>query len=114
MRLWLGVAAIVLCAAAFLVGRSTVGTHRILTRGSYDAGYLAGRDAAFGGFDGGWAYGAPYIVVLQRGGPGITYRVAHRIPMQSGVAYRRCGSQVCSSPARCSWSRGNLRTACSR
>ena len=98
MRLWLGLAAIVLCAAAFFVGRSSVDTHRAPARGSFDAGYLAGREAAFAGYDGGWAYGVPYIVSLQRGGPGITYRVARRVPMLMGLKYRRCGGQVCSTP----------------
>jgi hypothetical protein len=127
MRLVLGLATIALwCAAAFFVGRATVDAHRTLdahgtpahrtvdahrvpahrtvdahrvpARGSFDAGYLAGREAAFAGYDGGWAYGAPYIVVLQRGGPGITYRVARRIPLMPGIEYRRCGSGVCSTP----------------
>jgi hypothetical protein len=99
MRLWLGLAAIVLCGAAFFIGRSSVGTHRAPARASFDAGYVAGREAAFAGYDGGWAYGAPYIVVLQRGRPGITYRVARRLPLVPGFAYRVCGHQVCSSSA---------------
>jgi hypothetical protein len=100
MRLWMGVAAITLCTAAFVAGRSTDGARGRSQRGSFDAGYLAGREAAFGGYDGGWAYGAPYIVVLQRGGPGITYRVAARIPMLPGSEYRRCEGEICSTAVR--------------
>jgi hypothetical protein len=58
--------------------------------------YAAGREAAFTGFDGGWDYGVPYIVTLQRGGRGITYGFARRWPMRSGLEYRICGRDVCS------------------
>jgi hypothetical protein len=63
--------------------------------------YAAGREAAFTGFDGGWDYGAPYIVTLQRGGPGITYRIARRWPMRPGLEYRMCDRDICTrrSPA---------------
>jgi hypothetical protein len=61
--------------------------------------YAAGREAAFTGFDGGWDYGMPYIVTLERGGPGITYRFARRWPMRPGVDYRICGGDVCSHGA---------------
>jgi hypothetical protein len=95
MRSWLGLAVIVLFAAAFLVGRGSAGTRQVPARGSFDAGYLAGREAAFAGYDGGWAYDAPYIVFLRPGGPGITYRVARRLPLMPGFEYRVCGGQVC-------------------
>jgi hypothetical protein len=66
-------------AAAFAVGRLSVGDQKPPTVGaSYHAGYRAGREAAFVGYDGGWAYGVPYVITLQRGGPGITYRIASR------------------------------------
>ena len=71
--------AVVALAAAFAVGRLSVGSPKPPTAGAaYDAGYLAGREAAFAGYDGGWAYGAPYVITLKRGGPGITYRIASR------------------------------------
>src|ERR1043165_6940528 len=41
----------------------------------------AGGEGAFAGFDGGWSYGQPYIVVLRRGGPGVTYAFASRRPL---------------------------------
>src|SRR3954451_10524564 len=83
--------------AAFAAGRGSVDTPRPkVTRGSFQAGYLSGREDAFAGFDGGWSYGAPYIVTLRRGGPGITYRFARRWPMLPGVQYWTCGHTVCS------------------
>jgi hypothetical protein len=85
--------------AAFLAGRATAGRDPAPARpGSYDAGYRAGREEAFAGFDGGWALGAPYIVTLRRGEPGITYRVARREPLLAGRAYRVCARAVCSTP----------------
>jgi hypothetical protein len=71
--------ALLALAAAFAVGRLSVGDQKPPTAGvTYDAGYRAGREAAFAGYDGGWAYGVPYEITLQRGGPGITYRIASR------------------------------------
>jgi hypothetical protein len=98
MRWWLG-AVLVLGAAAFFAGRASVG-RRAAPSSAFNAGYFAGREAAFGGFDGGWAYGTAYAIVLERGGHGITYRVAHRAPLAPGVSYRVCGQSVCAEPAR--------------
>jgi hypothetical protein len=100
MRWWLGVAVVVVGVAAFLGGQASV-TQPIRPAGNgFNVGYLAGREAAFGNYDGGWVYGTPYIVVLQRGGPGITYRIAQRTPMTPGVTYRLCGRAVCTAPLR--------------
>ena len=54
---------VALAAGAFIAGRATARDH---TPASYRAGYLAGREDAFGDYDGGWGYGEPYIVVLRR------------------------------------------------
>jgi len=67
------------------------------TRPAIGGSYAAGREAAFNGFDGGWSYGQPYIVVLKRGGPGVTYQFASRRPLAAGLDYRRCGQMVCAS-----------------
>jgi len=50
------------------------------TKAAFDAGYRAGANAAFGGYDGGWSLGQPYVVVLAKGADGITYRIAARTP----------------------------------
>jgi hypothetical protein len=80
---WVGLAVVAL-AGAFAVGRLSAGSRQPATGGaSYDAGYLAGREAAFAGYDGGWSYGVRYEITLQRGGPGITYRIASRKPLSA-------------------------------
>ena len=90
-------------AGAYRVGRASVDRPPApSTRGGFAAGYRAGREDAFSGFDGGWSYGTPYIVTLRRGGPGVTYRFARRWPMLPLRTYRTCGRGVCSrvsSPA---------------
>jgi hypothetical protein len=73
--------------------------HVPIARASYEAGYLAGREAAFEGYDGGWSYATPYVVTLARGG-GVTYRIATRLPMARGLAYSACGRAVCTRRAR--------------
>jgi hypothetical protein len=79
--------AVVALAAAFAVGRLSVGSSDPPTAGAtFNAGYRAGRDAAFAGYDGGWSYRAPYEITLQRGGPGITYRIASRKPLSAARA----------------------------
>ncbi len=100
--------AVVLAVAggAFFAGRHTVGRRPAPAAarpqpGSYNDRYLAGREDAFAGYDGGWALGEPYIVTLRRGGPGITYRFARRWPLLAGREYRYCRREIiCSRPAR--------------
>lgn len=83
-RLALGLIAVVLLGAAFLAGRLTAHGNSPPSKGaSFNAGYLAGREAAFAGYDGGWAYGVPYVITLERGGPGITYGIASRRPLHA-------------------------------
>ena len=84
---------------AVFLGRESAPRTRGTTPEVFRAGYLAGREAAFGNFDGGWGYGELYAVVLRRGGPRITYRVARRWPMFPGVDYRVCGRTLCSRKA---------------
>ncbi len=69
-------------AGAFFAGRSSVHQRQAPPKpGSFDAGYRAGREDAFAGFDGGWQFGVPYIVTLRKGPPGITYSFARRVPL---------------------------------
>jgi hypothetical protein len=49
-------------------------------KAAFDAGYRAGANATFSGWDGGWSLGQPYVIVLTRGANGITYRIAARTP----------------------------------
>jgi hypothetical protein len=99
-RWWVVATLVVLVAGAFIAGRASRHVKRVpIARASYEAGYLAGREAAFGGYDGGWSYGTPYVITLARGGPGFTYRIATRLPMLRGLAYSACGRVVCTQRA---------------
>jgi hypothetical protein len=85
-------AGVVIAAGAFAAGRGSAPS-----RPQVNGSFAAGRESAFSGFDGGWSYGVPYIVVLRRGGPGVTYEFVSRRPMLRGFAYRRCPAGICAS-----------------
>jgi hypothetical protein len=50
-------------------------------RAAFDAGYAAGANDVFGGFDGGWSLAEPYVITLARGSGGVTYRIDSRRPL---------------------------------
>ena len=50
------------------------------SRHAFQAGYAAGANDVFGGYDGGWDYGRPYLITLRQGADGITYAIASRKP----------------------------------
>jgi hypothetical protein len=47
-------------------------------RDAFKAGYQAGANDVFGGYDGGWDYGRPYVITLTKGSDGVTYKIATR------------------------------------
>ena len=47
-------------------------------RDAFQAGYAAGANDVFGGYDGGWDYDRPYVITLHKGTNGITYVIASR------------------------------------
>ena len=47
-------------------------------RGAFQAGYVAGANDAFTGYDGGWQLGVPYVITLERGEGQIVYRISSR------------------------------------
>jgi len=49
-------------------------------RDAFQAGYEAGANDVFGGFDGGWDYDSPYVITLKKGTDGVTYAIATRKP----------------------------------
>jgi len=60
-------------------------------RAAFNAGYAAGANDVFGGWDGGWDTGTPYVVMVTgSGGGGITYRIKSRTLMRPGVSYHLC------------------------
>ena len=73
-------------------GISLPAADRQVAKHAFDAGYAAGANDAFAGYDGGWALEAPYVVTLARAHGDITYRIASRVPLEAGVAYYLCPS----------------------
>lgn len=69
---------------------------------AFSAGYAAGANDAFSGYDGGWAMAYPYIVTLERGSGAITYRIGNRVPMAPGINYYLCpdGHGLCQAARR--------------
>ena len=72
------------------VGQALTGAERDSAGAAFNAGYRAGINDVFGGYDGGWSTGAPYVVTLVAGTGGATYRISSRIEMRSGVNYFLC------------------------
>jgi hypothetical protein len=70
---------------------------RAAVRNAFTAGYAAGTDDVFAGYDGGWALGVPWIVTLAEGTGGAAYRIASRTPVEPGVSYSLCsdGTTLC-------------------
>ena len=64
---------------------------------AYDDGYRAGANSAFGGYDGGWELGRPYVVVLAKGTGGITYRIAARAPCPAPPTTTPTGLLACQT-----------------
>ena len=64
---------------------------------AFDAGYVAGVNDVFSGYDGGWRTGVPYVITLVRGDGAVTYRIASRAEVRDGVRYALCsgGHAVC-------------------
>jgi hypothetical protein len=73
-----------------------------VSRQAFDAGYVAGSNDVFAGYDGGWKLHTPWIVTLV-GGPGqVVYRIRGREELATGFAYYRChgGRSVCRERRR--------------
>ncbi len=69
---------------------------------AFNAGYTAGTNDAFAGYDGGWALSAPYVVTLQPGDGRIVYRISSRTALERNVNYFLCpnGRELCQEPRR--------------
>ena len=91
MRRWLVIGVLVIGAA--VVGRVTAGQSKDYEQGvkdgralqvaptardAFKAGYAAGANDVFSGYDGGWDYASPYVITLEKGDDGITYRIKSR------------------------------------
>jgi hypothetical protein len=64
---------------------------------AFDAGYVAGANDVFAGYDGGWAIGVPYVVTMAEASGHIVYRIKTREPMKPDVNYHLCadGHDIC-------------------
>jgi hypothetical protein len=90
------------------VGRALTATQSLppdaqaAARDAYGAGYTAGANDAFNGYDGGWDMAAPYVVVLGPAGSGVTYRIESRTELREGVDYYLCppARTLCQQPRR--------------
>jgi hypothetical protein len=73
---------------------------RAPVQNAFTAGYTAGANDAFAGYDGGWTLGVPWIVTLEDGPGGIAYRITDRMPVEAGTDYYLCpdGSALCRRP----------------
>ena len=60
------------------VGAQAAGSPASGSRAAFDAGYAAGANDVFGGFDGGWSLSEPYVITLARGSGAVTYRIDSR------------------------------------
>jgi len=90
--MWRVVLIALIAGGAFVIGRATapdderaagVREGRALqvapsSRDAFKDGYDAGANDVFGGYDGGWDYGRPYVITLRKGPDGITYAIASR------------------------------------
>ncbi len=69
---------------------------------AFDAGYAAGANDVFAGYDGGWAIGSPYVVTVAEASGHIVYRIKAREPMKPNLDYHLCagGHGLCQEPSR--------------
>ena len=63
---------------------------RHVARDAFRAGYAAGANDVFAGYDGGWTFGMPWVVTLTHGGADISYRIRQRTPIEPGISYFLC------------------------
>jgi hypothetical protein len=82
---------------ALQVGVSLPSDTKDVATQAFQDGYRSGLADSFGGYDGGWNLGQPYVVVIGRGSDGRAYRIDHRELLRAGVSYRLCksGAAVC-------------------
>jgi hypothetical protein len=63
---------------ALQFGAALPAADRPNAQAQFRAGYRAGAEDVFAGYDGGWAIGRAYVIVLSPGVDGLTYRISQR------------------------------------
>jgi hypothetical protein len=73
---------------------------RDAARRAFEAGYVAGFNDVFAGYDGGWTMATPWVVTLTGGAGQIVYRIDTRERVRPGVNYYLCpdGHTLCQQP----------------
>jgi hypothetical protein len=66
---------------ALQVAEELPAADRTDVQAQFRAGYLAGADDVFNGYDGGWVLGRRYAVVLGPGTGGAAYRITSRVEL---------------------------------
>jgi hypothetical protein len=81
-------------------GTELPATTRRPVHDAFDAGYVAGANDAFAGYDGGWAIGEPYVITVVEATGHIIYRIKSREPIKANVNYYVCpdGHSLCQEP----------------
>ena len=66
-------------------------------RDAFAAGYAAGANDVFAGYDGGWMLTQPYIITLANAQTSITYRISSRLQLMPDINYFLCadGRDLC-------------------
>jgi hypothetical protein len=74
--------------------------HRV--RAAFHAGYAAGANDVFAGYDGGWALAVPYLVTMEKAAGPIAYRIGSRTTLEPNVTYFLCPNRVdlCQQPSQ--------------
>ncbi len=85
---------------AFQLGTQLPANDRHVARDAFRAGYAAGANDVFAGYDGGWAYGVPWVITLAPGRAGIDHQILGRTQVEPGIAYFLCpnGRSLCHQP----------------
>ena len=69
-------------------------------RNAFNAGYTAGQNDVFAGYNGGWTLHVPWVITIERGGATVDYRITGRTRLEPGVDYYLCrgGHALCRHP----------------
>lgn len=60
---------------------------------AFNAGYAAGTNDAFAGYDGGWSLSVPYVITVEEGSGQIVYRISSRTPFAANINYYLCADR---------------------
>jgi hypothetical protein len=67
---------------------------------AFNAGYAAGANDVFAGYDGGWTIGQPYVVIVAEASGQVVYRIKTRDEIMAHTNYYLCpnGHELCEEP----------------